>query len=116
MQREHRMPPDPNDHKTWELAIWIKVNSHWLFGGLVAFFMVLVRAYYDRAKLTRQDFAAAIICGFIVIGLRPLAINYGFNDDFATFIGVMIGILGWRFFRPAAESLARHVLNNRGKK
>ncbi|WP_417861874.1 phage holin family protein [Vreelandella venusta] len=116
MQRVSRMPPDPHDHKTWELALWLQVNAPWLVAGIVAIFMVLLRAYLDKVKLTKKDVAEAIICGAFVMTSRPVMASMGISDDWAIFIGVVTGFLGVRFFRPAVEAMARHVLNSRGGK
>lgn len=116
MKRVRFMPPDPHDTNTWRLAIWIQANAPWLIAGIVTFFMVLVRTYFDRVKLTRKDFAEAIICAAIVMVLRPVMVMMGVSDDWAIFIGVISGILGFKFLRPAAETLARNFLNTRGGK
>jgi len=116
MQRVRLMPPDPHDTNTWRFAIWLQANAPWLIAGVVAFFMVLVRAYFDRAKLTKRDVAEAVICAAIVTGLRPVMLTMGIGDDFATIVGVITGILGFRFFRPAVESVARRYLGHRGDK
>lgn len=116
MQRVNFMPPDPHDHKTWEIALWIQINAPWLVAGLVAIFMALVRAYLDRVKLTRKDIAEALICGVFVMACRPVMTSMGVSDDWAIFIGVVTGFLGVRFFRPAVEAMARHILNSRGGK
>lgn len=116
MQRVNFMPPDPHDQNTWKLALWIQANAPWLIAGVVAIFMALLRAYLDRVKLTRKDVAEALICGVFVMACRPVMTSMGVSDDWAIFIGVVTGFLGVRFFRPAVEAMARHVLNNRGGK
>lgn len=107
------MPPEPHDEMTWRIVAWINDNWAWIVAGLVTMLMVLLRAYLDRVAITRKDVSEAIMCGVFVMSSRPVMLAVGINEDWAIFIGAIVGCLGAKFFRPILESVARGFISSK---
>ena len=107
------MPPEPHDEMTWRIAAWINDNWAWIFAGLVTASMALLRAYLDRVKLTKRDVAEAVMCGIFVMVSRPVMLAFSINEEWAIFVGAVVGCLGARFFRPILESIARGFISSK---
>lgn len=107
------MPPDPHDENTWRLVSWVNDNWAWIVAGLVTVCMALLRAYLDRVQITGRDVAEAFMCGLFVTVSRPVMLAFGVNEEWAIFIGAVVGCLGARFFRPILETIARAFINSK---
>lgn len=107
------MPPEPHDEMTWKIIAWINDNWAWIIAGLVTVCMALLRAYLDRVKITGKDVAEAMMCGIFVTVSRPVMLAFGVNEEWAIFVGAVVGCLGARFFRPILESIARGFISSR---
>lgn len=104
------MPPEPHDENTWRIVAWINENWAWIVAGAVTVLMALLRAYLDRVKITGRDVAEATMCGVFVMVSRPVMLAFGINEEWAIFIGAVVGCLGARFFRPILESIAHSFI------
>lgn len=81
-----------------ELLAWVTefIRAHMvLTSGLMAFLMSLVRAKFtNKDETSLHNFSDAIICGFLTLSTMPVLGHIGLNEDFAIFIGSMIGFIG----------------------
>ncbi len=110
-KRSKDMPPDPHDENTWQLAVWLHENAPVLYATLAAITTAALKTYMDNGRITGRDICEWLICGIFVASSRPLWGQIGLGDEYGAFIGVIVGMLGARVLRVAAEAICGKIIS-----